>query len=59
VGRKPFNRSEQVLIGLLVVTLLPIVVVIVSFVFFGQGTPLLPSSRGSQIEARPLAEIPR
>jgi len=41
MGRKPFKKSEQVLIGLVVVTLLPIVVVIVSFVIFGQGTPLL------------------
>ena len=40
MGRKPFKRSEQVLIDLLVVTLLPVAVVIVSLVIFGQGTPL-------------------
>jgi hypothetical protein len=37
---KPVTRGERILIVLVVATLLPIVVVIVSFVMFGQGTPL-------------------
>jgi len=36
-----FKRGEQVLLLLVLVTLLPIAPVVVAFVVFGQGTPLL------------------
>jgi hypothetical protein len=41
MDRRPLTKGEQVLVVLVVATLLPIMVVMVSFVIFGQGTPTL------------------